>query len=151
LTGAALIAAYAVPATAQANLPWATLTIKPSRGENETRIEFGTTRLNSDTRQLEYWMRRQQNGMVQRANSNSCPGMRAVIGEMKHIEPMQPDPPGFRDKDIVLTADGTWHILEGPGTFQDGHMGKFRMEANVNTPLAAWARRVTEVLEHCWK
>src|SRR3546814_6985620 len=72
--------------------------------------------------------------------------MRAVIGEMKQIEPLQPDPPGFQDGDLLITADGTWYTLEGPGRYQDSHMGKFRVEANVGTPLARWARRVEEAL-----
>ena len=151
ILGAALLATYALPALAQADRPWATLTIKPALGEIETRIAFGTTRLNPDTRKLDYWMRREQNGIVQRADSKSCPAMRAVIGEMKAIEPMQPDPPGFQDGDILITMDGTWYTLEGPGRFQDSHSGKFRMESNVRTPLAAWARRVEDVLAPCWK
>lgn len=151
ILGAALLAAYALPALAQADRPWATLTIKPALGEIETRIAFGTTRLNPDTRKLDYWMRRERGGVVERADSATCPAMRAVIGEMKHIEPMQPDPPGFTDKDIVVTADGIHYVLEGPGTFQDGHLGRFRMESNVNTPLAAWARRIEEAMAPCWK
>ncbi|WP_157784799.1 hypothetical protein [Sphingobium xenophagum] len=77
--------------------------------------------------------------------------MRAVIGEMKRIEPLQPDPPGFQDGDILLTMDGTSYALEGPGRFQDSHVGKFKMEANVGTPLAAWAQRVEQTLAPCWK
>src|SRR3546814_13702123 len=61
------------------------------------------------------------------------------------------DPPGFQDGDLLITADGTWYTLEGPGRYQDSHMGKFRVEANVGTPLARWARRVEEALAPCWK
>ncbi|WP_156479367.1 hypothetical protein [Sphingobium herbicidovorans] len=151
MTGTALfLAASAALASAPTSPPWATLTIKPS-WQQQTRIEFGTTWLNPDTRKLDYWMRREQNGIVQRADSNSCPAMRAVIGEMKRIEPLQPDPPGFQDGDILLTMDGTSYALEGPGRFQDSHVGKFKMEANVGTPLAAWAQRVEQTLAPCWK
>ncbi|RJG52911.1 hypothetical protein D0Z70_17880 [Sphingobium terrigena] len=129
---------------------WATLTIKPS-SRDETRIEFGTIRLNPDTRQLDYWMRRTQRHTVQKADSMTCPAMRAVIGEMKRIEPLQPDPPGFSDKDILITMDGTLYRLEGPGNFSDSHSGSFMMEANVGTPLAQWARRVEKALALCWK
>lgn len=130
--------------------PWATLTIKPS-WQQQTWIEFGTIGLDPDTRQLHYWMRRTQGETVQQADSRSCPAMRTVIGEMKRIEPLQPDPPGFKDDDLLITADGTWYTLEGPGRYQDSHMGKFRMEANIGTPLARWARRIEEVLAPCWK
>src|SRR3546814_2441238 len=110
-------------------LPISTLTIKPS-WQQQTRIEFGTIRLDPDTRQLHYWMRRTQGETVQQADSRTCRAMRAVIGEMKQIEPLQPDPPGFQDGDLLITADGTWYTLEGPGRYQDSHMGKFRVEAN---------------------
>lgn len=129
---------------------WATLTIKPSWQE-ETRIEFGTIRLNPDTRQLDYWMRRMHGRTVQQADSMNCPAMRALIGEMKRIEPLKPDPPGFSDKDILTTMDGTLFMLQGPGNFSDSHSGRFMMEANIGTPLARWARRIEDGLGACWK
>lgn len=130
--------------------PWATLTIKPS-WQAQTRISITTVGLDRDTRRLDYLMVREQNGVLQQADSRNCPVMRVVIGDMKAIELMQPDPPGFSDDDLTVTADGTWYTLEGPGRFQDSHSGKFRMESNVGTPLATWARRVEEVLAPCWK
>ncbi len=75
-------------------LAWATLTIKSS-WQDGTRIEFGTIRLNPETRQLDYWMRRTHGRTVQQADSMTCPAMRGLIGEMKRIEPLQPDPRGL--------------------------------------------------------
>lgn len=129
---------------------WATLTIKPS-WQDETRIKFCTIRLNPETRQLDYWMRRAHGRTVQQADSITCPAMRGLIGEMKRIEPLQPDPPGFSDKDILMTMDGTLFTLKGPGNFSDSHSGRFMMEANVGTPLAQWARRIEDGLTTCWK
>ncbi|MBB4151026.1 hypothetical protein [Sphingobium scionense] len=92
---------------------------------------------------------------MQQADSITCPAMRRLIGEMKRIEPLQPDPPGFSDKDILIdiliTMDGTLFTLEGPGNFSDSHSGRFMMEANVGTPLAQWARRIEDALTTCWK
>src|SRR3546814_16507168 len=72
---------------------------------------------------LHYWMRRTQGETVQQADSRTCRAMRAVIGEMKQIEPLQPDPPGFQDGDLLITADGTWYTLEGPRS-EERRVGK---------------------------
>src|SRR3546814_13645888 len=96
-------------------------------------------------------MRRTQGETVQQADSRTCPAMRAVIGEMKKIEPLQPDPPGFQDGALIITADGTWYTIAHSGSSPDSHMGKFRVEANVGTTLARCARRVEEDLAPTWK
>src|SRR3546814_13692215 len=105
-------------------LPISTLTIKPS-WQQQTRIEFGTIRLDPDTRQLHYWMRRTQGETVQQADSRTCRAMRAVIGAMKQIEPLQPAHPGFQDRDLLITADGNGYPLDGTGRSHESHLGEF--------------------------
>src|SRR3546814_13895786 len=96
-------------------------------------------------------MRRTQGETVQQADSRTCRAMRAVIGEMKHIEPLQPDPPGFQDGDLLITADGTWYTLQGPGRYQHSHMGTFGAAAKVGTPIERWPRGVGGARAPCWQ
>src|SRR3546814_16808244 len=86
--------------------PWATLTIKPS-WQQQTRIEFGTIRLDPDTRQLNYWMRCTKGATVPQDDRRTCRAIPAVIGEMLQIDTLHPHPQGVQGETISNTPDGT--------------------------------------------
>lgn len=141
-----------------ANTPsgqWATVRIEPSFAEIHTDIVIGTLRYDRERKQLDFWMRREnrdrQGGSlsVRWADSRTCAPMRAVIGAMREIGPMQIDPPDPH-ADVIVTADGTLYTLEAPGRRANGHVGTMVIRANVRTPLAAWAERLQSDMTNCW-
>ncbi|PZU62804.1 hypothetical protein [Sphingobium sp.] len=141
-----------------ANMPsgqWATVRIEPSFAEIHTEIVIGTLRYDRERKQLDFWMRREdrdrQGGSlsVRWADSRKCAPMRAAIGAMREIGPMQIDPPDPH-ADLVVTADGTLYTLEAPGRYANGHAGTIKIHANVRTPLAGWAERLQSDMVNCW-
>src|SRR3546814_16050274 len=93
--------------------PWATLTIKPS-WQQQTRIEFRTIRLDPDTRQLHYWMRRRQREPAQQADSRTCRALRAVMGQLKQSDPLATPPPRLQYEHHLHTAICPCYTLHCP-------------------------------------
>jgi hypothetical protein len=129
---------------------WAEISKKPALLDHSTVVEVGTLGFDKESRQLVYWLRKQEiapNGTVKTswAASSSCEVTKPMLVELSQMQTPAVSPPGVAQP-TSLMLDGIQYRLRAPSSFG----GQIEISSNLETPLAVWVAASLVKLAGCW-